>query len=85
MKKSELTQIKGLDTKELVLKAKALKGEIANLMMDKNMKKLKDVKMISKKKKELAYVLTILRQKQLLVELESEDKREGNTDDMDDR
>ncbi len=41
------------------------------------MKKLKDLKVISKKKKELAKVLTVIRQKGLLVQLESkiEDKK----------
>jgi len=71
MKKNELTQIKGLDTKELNEKAKAIKRDLADLILDKNMKKLKDLKTISKIRKELAQVLTILRQKQLLTELES--------------
>lgn len=69
MKKNDLTQIKGLDLKELSIKAKALKDEIANLIMDKSMKKLKGIKMISKKRKDLAQILTIFRQKQMLEEL----------------
>jgi len=71
MKKQEYILIKGLDLKELESKAKALKEEIANLVMDKNMKKLKDLKMVSKKKKELAQILTVIKQKELLVELET--------------
>lgn len=71
MKKNEFVQIKGSDLKELILKVKTLRGEIANLTMDKNMKKLKDLKMISKKKKEQAQLLTIIRQKQLLTQLEA--------------
>lgn len=70
MKKNELTQIKGLDMKELREKAKAIRKEIANLVMDKNMKKLKDVKLVYKKRKDLAKALTILRQKDLLAKLE---------------
>ncbi|MBI2330045.1 50S ribosomal protein L29 [Candidatus Daviesbacteria bacterium] len=70
MKKSEFAQIKGLDIKELGQKANLLKKEIADLVLDKNMKKLKDVKIISKKKKELAQVLTVAKQKELLVKLE---------------
>ncbi len=54
---------------------KAIKDEIANLIMDKNMKKLKDLKMISKKRKESARALTIARQKELLSKLESENDR----------
>lgn len=76
MKKSELTQIKGLDIKELGGRAKSLQKEIADLVMDKNMKKLKDIKIISKKRKDLAQVLTIKRQKELLAELESSRKEE---------
>lgn len=69
MKKSELTVIKGLNFKELKEKVKTLRRDIEELVMDKNMKKLKDLKIISKKKKDLAQVLTILRQKQMLEEL----------------
>ena len=70
MKKNEFAQIKNLDVKELKDKAKSLKGEIGKLTMEKNMKKFKDLKMISKKRKDLAQILTVVRQKQLLEELE---------------
>lgn len=70
MKKNDLVVIKGLDIKELGVKAKNIRQELADLVLDKNMKKLKDLKAISKKKKDLAQVLTIVRQKQLLLELE---------------
>ena len=70
MKKNDLTQIKGLDAKELRGKVKTITKEMADLVMDKNMKKLKDVKLIYKKRKDLAQVLTILRQKELLAKLE---------------
>lgn len=79
MKKNEFKQIKGLDTKELNVKAKALKEEIANLTLDKNMKKLKDLKMISKKKKELAQMLTVIRQKELLEKIESRIKEQESS------
>lgn len=71
MKKDQLSQIKGLSITELKKGVKSAKLEIANLIMDKNMKKLKDLKMISKKRKELAKVLTILKQKEILKDLES--------------
>lgn len=71
MKKNEFVQIKGLDLKELAVKAKSIRDEMANLEMDKNMKKLKNLKIILKKKKELAQILTVLRQKELLSLLES--------------
>lgn len=70
MKKDELNNLKGTEVKSLFIKAKDLKKEINDLHLEKNMNKLKDLKSISKKRKELALVLTILRQKQLLEELE---------------
>ncbi len=72
MKKNDFVQIKTLDISELMLKAKSLKIEIADLIMDKNMKKMKDLKMISKKRKDMAQILTVLRQKEILNMLESE-------------
>lgn len=77
MKKQELVVIKGLDIKELTEKAKVLKKEIAGIVLDKNMKKLKDLKAISKKRRDLAQVLTILRQKEQLSVL-TDDKKGGN-------
>lgn len=71
MKRNEFVQIKGSDLKELWLKVKDIKGEIANLTLDKNMNKLKDLKVISKKKKDMAQILTVIKQKELLSELES--------------
>ncbi len=72
MKRKEFVQIKGLDLKELKSRVGVLRAEIANLTLDKNMKKLKDLKTISKKKKDLAKVLTVIKQKELLMQLESE-------------
>lgn len=77
MKKNELGQIKELDIKALRIKAKALKEEIAGLTMDKNMQKLKDLKMLSKKKKEMAQILTVIKQKELLQELESKVQKDS--------
>lgn len=70
MKRNEFTQVKGLDIKELKERAKAAKSEIAKLAMDKNMNKLKDLKTISKRRKDLAQILTVIKQKELLGELE---------------
>lgn len=75
MKRNEFVQLKGLDLKELKIKVKTLREETANLVLDKNMKKLKDLKMIFKKRKELARILTLIRQKELLVQLESRSKK----------
>lgn len=70
MKKSELNVLKGLSVKELFARVKALKQEIAADTFDLNMKKLKDIKSVFKKRKDLARLLTIVKQKQLLKELE---------------
>lgn len=70
MRTNDFKEVKVLDEKSLIAKAKVIRGELAELIMDKNMGKLKDVKVISKKKKDLAQVLTTLRQKQLLRSLE---------------
>lgn len=69
MKKNELIQIKGLNIKELKDKVKSLREEVANLTLDKNRNKLKDTKAYFKKRKELAQVLTVLRQKEMLEQL----------------
>lgn len=71
MKKNEFAEIKGLDLGQLKLKVKSFREELATLSLDKNMKKLKDLKILAKKKKGLAQVLTVIRQKELMVELES--------------
>lgn len=75
MKKNELIQIKGLDVKELNGKAKTLKKEIADLVMDINMKKIKDLKSVGKKRKDLAQVMTVIRQKEILGQLELTKKK----------
>lgn len=81
MKKNDLVQIKGLDLKELRPKAKSFRTEIADLVLDKNMKKLKDLKKISKRRKDLAQVLTVIRQKELLQELEPQIKAQESGED----
>jgi ribosomal protein L29 len=73
MKKRDLTDTKALDIKALKNKASSLRGEVADLRLDKKMNSLKDVKSISKKRKDLAQVLTILRQKELLEMLGKEE------------
>lgn len=75
MKKNDFVQIKELDLKELKLKVKTLTEEIISLTLDKNMKKLKDLKTISKKKKEVAQILTVIRQRELLAQLESKKEK----------
>lgn len=63
-------EIKVLDIAALAARAKAVQIDINDLVLDKNMNKLKDLKSISKKKKELARVLTVLNQKEMIASLE---------------
>ena len=72
MKKNNLTEIKSLDTTSLRAKAKSLRIALAEGVMDKNMNKQKDLRTNHKNKKDLAQVLTILRQKELISKLETE-------------
>lgn len=74
MKKNEKVNIKGMDIKSLQSKVINLKKEIADLTFEKNTKKLKDLKSVDKKRKEVAFILTVLQQKQLLEKLEPQQK-----------
>lgn len=74
MKRNELLEIKKLSIVELLKRSRVIKKELANLVLDKNMRKLKDVKVMSKKRVELAQILTVARQKQMLEELEAKVK-----------
>ncbi len=53
---------------------KVLKKELADLVLEKNMKKLKDLKACFKKRKEIAKVLTIMGQKKTLEQLKEVSK-----------
>lgn len=72
MKRKELTEIRLLTTEEIIKKVKTFEQELEQLVLDKNRRLLKNIKLISKRKKEIAQILTILRQKELLKKLEKE-------------
>ena len=72
MKRNELIEIKKLTVADLMKKATGLKKEIADLVLNKNMRKSTDLKSISKKRKDLAQILTFATQKQLLGEIEAQ-------------
>jgi ribosomal protein L29 len=63
-------EIKGLDLTALINKAKALKVEINDLVLDKNINKMKNLKSINNRRKDLARVMTVMAQKQLIAMLE---------------
>ncbi len=71
MKRQELTEIKQLTVKEILVGVLVSKKELYDLILDKNMDKLKDKKVVAKKKKDIAQMLTVARQKQLLAEIEA--------------
>lgn len=75
MKKNDLNQAKGLSIQELLTKIKLLRKEIEDAILDKNMKKLKDLKTVFKKKKDLARMLTIVKQRELLEALETKEQK----------
>lgn len=75
MKRNDFLEIKKLDEKALLAKVTQLQQEIAGLVLDKNMGNLKDLKSMFKKKKDIAQILTVVKQKQLLSLLEGPDKK----------
>lgn len=79
MKKNNLSEIKLLEVKEILARVNSLRKELADLEIDKNMKKMKDVKIISKKRKDVAQMLTIAGQKRLLKELEERSAKKGES------
>lgn len=78
MKRNDFQEIKGLSVKAIIEKIKTTKKELADLVLDKNMSKLKDLKSLSKKRKNIAQMMTVVRQKQLLEQLESGVKSLGS-------
>lgn len=70
MRKNDLAEIKKMDIKVLAVKLAQIQMELNSLVIDQSMNKLADKKAVFKKRIDLAQALTILRQKQLLAELE---------------
>lgn len=75
MKKTDIDNLRKMNTSDLSRKEREMRGQLADLVIDRSMSKISDKKAILKKRRERAVVLTILRQKKLLEELE--EKREG--------
>ena len=71
MKRNDFGEIKALDIKTLSVRVRSLRAEIADLVLDKNMNTLKNVKQIHNKRRDLAQLLTVLRQKEMISVLES--------------
>lgn len=75
MKKQQLNEIKKMDIKTVTEEARKIKKELANLQIEKNIAKLTNLKAFMLKRKDLAQILTVLKQKQLLKELEEGGKQ----------
>lgn len=75
MKKNELMEIKKMDLKSLKERAKKLAQELVDLRIDKNIGKLANLKTIKNKRKDLSQTLTVLRQKELLEELQKANEK----------
>jgi ribosomal protein L29 len=63
MKTKELQKIKDQSAQELALSAKKIKEEIAHMSIEGSINKPKNTNALSKKKQELAVVLTIMNEK----------------------
>lgn len=72
MRKTDLAEIKKMDVGTLTERAKKEKAEIGKLLMEKNTNKMTNLKTLINKRKDLAQVLTVKSQKQLIAELEEE-------------
>lgn len=70
MKKNDLLEMKSLDIKALTVRVRELRGQIADLVMEKHMNTLKNSKQIQHSRRNLAQMLTILRQKEIIAQLE---------------
>lgn len=75
MKRTEFNELKGLEINALLKKVLQTKEELVGLVLEKNMKQLKDKKAVVKKRRDIAQMLTIIKQKQLIMRLET--KKEG--------
>lgn len=59
-----------MEIKSLLGKVKGVQKEILGLILNKSINKATNLKVIKNKRKDLAQMMTVLRQKQMLEELE---------------
>ena len=74
MKRNDLAEIKKSDIKDLLVRVSKARAELTGLRVDKSMGKISDLKAVLKKRKDLAQLLTVLRQKQLISEIAGKDQ-----------
>lgn len=70
MKKTEFAEIKKMEIQPLLGKIKNAQKEILGFILDKSTNKITNLKVIKNKRRDLAQMMTVLRQKQILQELE---------------
>ncbi len=78
MKKNDLAEIKKADDKLIKEKVAKLYKEINSFVLDKNMGKMTNKKEIKNRRKDLAQILTVKRQKELLAAFEGEKEVKTN-------
>ncbi len=71
MKNKDFAEFKKMESKDLTKKIAEARLELDKLIIQKNTGKLSDLKVISKKKREIARMATIVSQKMILARLES--------------
>lgn len=72
MKRNDLNEVKKQDLKGLDSKLNDLRSELIDLTMQKTLGKLTNLGQVKSKRREIAQVLTVLRQKELLTKLEEQ-------------
>lgn len=72
MKKQALAEIKNIDIQALKGRMQHSDEEMQKLVLDKSINKLTDVKTLRRKRKDIAQIATILRQKELLKQLKEQ-------------
>lgn len=71
MKLRDKKQLFEKSEKELIKDLKEAKGALFNLKLEKSQNKLKNTKSLFWKRKEIAWILTILKEKELLAKKEN--------------
>lgn len=69
MKKTQLNEIKSLDSKTIWARVTDIRKELVKLQLERE---VKDIKNRAKKRRDLAQLLTILNQKKLIESLQKE-------------
>lgn len=72
MKRNELAEVKKMTIKAVEGKIEEAYHKIERLVMDKNMNKLTNTCEIKNKRRDLAQLLTVMKQKKLLEKLEDQ-------------